>query len=225
MLNKHIPMNRPLPHRIFSKRNYLFRGLERVILLSRGKFGDIYDNFAPRIYNYIYFRTTDPQLAEDLTSQVFLKALENREVFKRTGAPMINWLYAIAHNLVIDAYRRSRDNLGLEDVAVFGSGSPTPAEECEYHFEKDVLRNAVERLTPDQKQVLILKFIDGMTTEEVGVQIGKRVGTVRALQMRALRSLNKLLEENNVTDSFDDSREAAPVKEESVTLKSCGDYS
>lgn len=158
-------------------------------------FAQLYDECVERIYRYIYFRVAEEQSAEDLTSQVFYKAWENLDRCKLTGAPFIAWLYTIARNTVIDHYRTRKHTVALEEVVSLASDGPAPEDEVELQLKTDVLRQALDALTPDQRRVIVLKFISGMSTEEIAAHLGKRAGAVRALQMRALQALAGLMQE------------------------------
>ena len=187
-------MNPPITEKILTKRRIRRGRLELVKAIDQEQFAAFYDNFAERIYHYIYFRMVDEQKAEDLTSQVFLKAWEKKDYYKRTGAPFITWLYKIARNTVIDEYRTRKQTVSLEDGIRLESNQPTPAEECELHFESEILHTAMQSLTQEQQQVVTLKYMDGLTTDEIAARLGKRTGTIRALQMRALRTLSRQME-------------------------------
>jgi RNA polymerase sigma-70 factor (ECF subfamily) len=156
-------------------------------------FTSMYENYHEKIFRYIYFRLMDEQIARDLTSHVFLKAWENKEHFKPALGPFITWLYKVAHNAIIDYYRTGQELVHLENQEI-PSKEPTPEEESELKFSKERLYAAINKLTYDQQHVLFLKYFDGMSTEEVASQLGKRKGTVRALQMRALKSLSRQME-------------------------------
>ncbi len=170
---------------------------------DQAAFAGLYDGYFERIYRYVYFRVADEQTAEDLTSQVFLKAWENIGRYKPSGAPLLAWLYTIARNAVIDHYRTRKETVALDEVIGLASQASAPDEQAELHIEADYLREALTTLTEDQQQVLVLKFISGMTTEEIARQLGKRAGAVRALQMRALQALSKTMEEEEKTyDKF-----------------------
>jgi RNA polymerase sigma-70 factor (ECF subfamily) len=157
-------------------------------------FGYLYDGFIERIYRYVFFRVTDEQTAEDLTSQVFTKAWEKLDHYKPSGAPFIAWLYTIARNIVIDYYRTRKETVDLDEAVSIASDGPPPEDQVELHFEIEGLREALEQLTEDQQQVVVLKFISGLSTEEIAQQLGKRAGAIRALQMRALQSLARLMQ-------------------------------
>jgi len=138
-------------------------------------FGRIYDGYVERIYRFVFFRVDDQQTAEDLTSQVFLKAWSNLDRFEFTRTPYIAWLYTIAHNTVIDHYRTRKVTTALEDVQL---SQPDDAEAVENQIDLTVemktIRAAMQSLTDDQQQVLHLRFIEGMSNTEIAQQLGKR---------------------------------------------------
>jgi RNA polymerase sigma-70 factor (TIGR02952 family) len=175
------------------------RQSELVIQAKAGDaeaFGHLYETYLDRIYRYIYFRVTDEQTAEDLISQVFTKAWENLDRYQPSGRPFIAWLYTIAHNTVIDHYRTRKDTVAIENTISLASDAPSPHEQVELHFEADNLRAALQTLTPEQQQVVVLKFISGMSTDEIAGQLRKSAGAIRALQMRALQALAKQMEKD-----------------------------
>lgn len=179
--------------------NEMDRQSELVLLAKAGDaeaFGHLYEAYLDRIYRYIYFRVTDEQTAEDLISQVFTKAWENLDRYQPSGRPFIAWLYTIAHNTVIDHYRTRKDTVAIENTLSLASDAPGPDEQVELHFETDNLRGALLTLTPEQQQVVVLKFIAGMTTDEIAAQLHKSAGAIRALQMRALQALAKQMEKD-----------------------------
>ena len=163
-------------------------------------FGRIYDGYVERIYRFVFFRVDDQQTAEDITSQVFLKAWSNLDRFEFTRTPYIAWLYTIAHNTVIDHYRTRKVTTALEDVQL---SQPDDAEAVENQIdltvEMQTIKAAMQSLTEDQQQVLHLRFIEGMSNTEIAQQLGKREGAIRALQMRGLQALAKQLAEKMVT--------------------------
>lgn len=174
------------------------RQMELVLLAKGGDadaFGQLYEAYLDKIYRYIYFRVTDEQIAEDLISQVFTKAWENLSRYQPSGRPFIAWLYTIAHNTVIDHYRTRKDTVPIENTLSLASDAPSPHEQVELHFETDNLRTALQTLTPEQQQVVVLKFISGMSTDEIAGQLRKSAGAIRALQMRALQALAKQMQD------------------------------
>src|SRR4030095_5049817 len=156
-------------------------------------FAQLYDAYIARVYRYIYFRVTDDAAAEDLTSQVFLKAWESLDRYEMGSSPFVAWLYTIARNLVIDYYRTKKESVPLEDVHTL-THNETPVEEVESRFDLQAMRDALQFLTDEQQQVLILKFIAGLPNENIARIMNKREGAVRALQMRALQTMAKYME-------------------------------
>jgi len=161
-------------------------------------FARIYDAYVERVYRYIYFRVTDDAAAEDLTSQVFLKAWESLDRYQIGSSPYIAWLYTIARNLVIDHYRTNKETVNLEDAVHLTADGPSPDDEVQGRFELQAMRDALQFLTDEQQQVLILRFIAGLPTENVAEIMEKREGAIRALQMRALQTLSKYMQEKEV---------------------------
>ncbi len=156
-------------------------------------FGSLYERSLDRVYRYIYFRVTDDATAEDLTSKVFLKAWENLPRYKAGKAPFIAWLYTIARNTVIDYYRTKRQTSALDEIASLPGNDPLPDERYEAVFAAQSLRQSLQQLTELQREVVTMKLIDGLDTEEIAARLRKSSGAIRALQMRALQALGRIL--------------------------------
>jgi RNA polymerase sigma-70 factor (ECF subfamily) len=162
-------------------------------------FGQLYDAYMERIYRFVYFRVEDQQTAEDITSQVFLKAWSNLDRFSFNRTPYLAWLYTIAHNAVIDHYRTRKVTAALDDVQLSQQDHAEVVEnEIDLTAEMKTIKHALQTLTDDQQKVLTLKFIEGMSNTEIARHLGKREGAIRALQMRGLQALAKQLEEKMV---------------------------
>jgi len=169
-------------------------------LVHRSQTGDadafacLYDAYMERIYRYIYYRVADESLAEDITSQVFLKAWERLDTYHSGSSAFIAWLYRIAHNAVIDEYRTRKVVIRLDDTRPTEIHHEDKVDEkVDLQFESEQLRKALQELTEEQQQVLILKFISGLSTQEIARYLGKQQGAIRALQMRALQGLARAL--------------------------------
>ncbi len=158
-------------------------------------FGRLYEKSLDRVYRYIYFRVTDDETAEDLTSKVFLKAWEGLPRFKAGKSPFIAWLYTIAHNAVIDYYRTKRQTAPLDEIASLPASDPLPDEQYDSLSAARALRQSLQLLTGLQRDVVTMKLIDGMTTEQIAARLHRSCGAVRALQMRGLQALAKILQE------------------------------
>jgi len=157
---------------------------------DRDAFASLYDTYRDAIHRYIFFRMADPELAEDLTSVVFLRAWENLNTFRIGQSPFAGWLYRIAHNAVIDHYRTRKPVVSLEEAA------PSLLSDADEVDKKLDLQNlsqglieGLKVLTVTQQAVLILRFIFGFTTPEIARSLNKQQGAVRALQMRGLKRL------------------------------------
>ena len=173
---------------------------DEAMLVERAKAGDpeafaeIYERCQPPIYRYIFFRVGDEHAAEDLTAEVFLRAVENIHRFSYRGQPLLAWLYAIARNLVVDHHREKirPGTLPLDD------GLPThatsPEESTQRQMTRQELAAAIGELTEEQRMVILLKFVEGLDNEAVASLIGKPVGAVKSLQHRALAALRRILE-------------------------------
>lgn len=157
-------------------------------------FAALYDHYLDKIYRFMAYRVADDATAEDLTSEVFLRAWDNLDGYKPGGPPFGAWLFRIARNLAIDHARTRKDATPLEAVAdMLPDADPGPAEQAACQLEAQRLRRALNQLTDLQRDVLSLKFIQGMETREVARVLGKRPGAVRALQMRGLQALAEVL--------------------------------
>ena len=158
-------------------------------------FGELYDRFVERVYRYMYYRTGSRPEAEDLTEQVFLKAWEAIGRYRWQGRPFLAWLYRLAHNAHIDHVRTRKPTTSLNnDERPLELASSAAAVELARALDAELLAHALAQLTPDQQQVIVMKFIDGVDNEQIAQSMGKREGAVRALQMRALMSLRRVLE-------------------------------
>ena len=167
--------------------------LELISLSQQGDteaFARLYACYVERITRYVYFRVTDHQLAEDITSRIFIKMLEKLKTYQAGQSPVIAWLYRMAHNAVIDHYRMKRTFISLEDANQAEVRHEDGIDEkLDLQVKSQQLRAALQVLTEEQQRVLILRFIDGLSTREIARQLGKRQGAVRGLQMRALQKL------------------------------------
>jgi RNA polymerase sigma-70 factor (ECF subfamily) len=178
--------------------------LEEARFVDQAKSGDpeafarLYDAYVERVSRYIYFRVSEEIDTEDLVSQVFLKAWENLDRYKMGSSPFIAWLYTIARNLVIDHYRTKKDVLPLEEAIALPSEMEMPDEEAQTRFDLQAMRDALQFLTSDQQQALILKYIAGLPNDSIAKIMNKQEGTVRGLQMRGLQTLAKYMKEKEL---------------------------
>jgi RNA polymerase sigma-70 factor (ECF subfamily) len=151
------------------------------------------------IYRYVFSRVQDASVAEDLTAEVFVKALESLPAYEFKGSPIQAWLYRIAHARTVDYWRRQqrRQEIELEDTVP--ADGPLPPEVLDLEAQWVTAMNLVAQLTDDQQDVLILRFVGDLSLSEVARTLGKTTGAVKALQHRALASLARLQEEQGAS--------------------------
>jgi RNA polymerase sigma-70 factor, ECF subfamily len=173
---------------------------ERVLLERAGRYdeaalGELYDCYAPRIYAYVYRRVGSATLAEDLTGDVFVRVIQAIRSKRLWRTSFRGWLYRIAHNVVVDHYRRQPQavSVALDDVQLAAGGDSLP-DLAQDALDRAWLRGAVRRLTPQQQAVLALRFGEGLTAREAALVLHKTTGAAEALQRRALAALRRLLE-------------------------------
>lgn len=196
----------------------VFRGSERVktsaeiqrdemvdIFVKRAQngdadaFGKIYDMFADQIYRYVYFKASEDDV-EDIVETVFLKAWEKIHQYKTGKKSFSSWIFRIAHNLVVDSYRARKDKETVEltpDVAEYRR-EHNPIRVTEDKIHSDALKDALSAIKPRYRQVLILKFINELSNQEISGVLKKSEGSLRILQFRALRALKAEFERNGI---------------------------
>lgn len=166
--------------------------LERAKAYDPAALTELYDCYAPRLYAYLYRRVSDAALAEDLTGELWLRVLRAIQNEKAWRDSFIAWLYRIAHNLVVDHYRRRpMPSLSLDEALVALDDDLAASVEDALAGER--LRAAIGCLTLEQQEVLALRFGEGLKASEAAQVMGKTTGAVEALQRRALAALRRIL--------------------------------
>ena len=166
--------------------------VERARNGDAAAFGALYDRYQPEIVRYLTNRVRDAEAAEDLAQQVFLKAWQAIPRYQQRGAPFKAWLYRMAHNQMVDHFRSRRVTTDLEGVEL-----PEEPEAEARVLQQELygrLRHALERLSEDHQQVLVLRFLMEKSAREIGEIMGRKEVTVRGLQLRALRALRSEIE-------------------------------
>ena len=164
-------------------------------------FGLIYDRYVDTVFRFIYFRVGNRPLAEDLTSDTFLRALKRISSFTWQGRDLGAWLVTIARNLVADHFKSGRYRLEVTTGDVLDAdredrgpeGSPESA--VVDHITNVALLTAVKQLNPEQQECIVLRFLQGFSVAETAQAMGKNEGAIKALQYRAVRALARLLPE------------------------------
>lgn len=158
-------------------------------------FGELYERYFSRIYNYAYNHTGDAALAEDVTAQTFKQALENFHRYEWRGVPFGAWLYRIASNTVVGYHRKSRPSIAFEDALETPVETPTP-EEAFISGERNVeITAAVRKLPEAQQQAIILRFAQNFSYQEIADTINRSEGAVKQLIHRGLVTLRSTLKE------------------------------
>jgi RNA polymerase sigma-70 factor, ECF subfamily len=177
--------------------------LARAVTGDGEAFGQLYEQYVGRIYNYVYYRTGSVFDAEDLTERVFMRALKHIRNYKMRGLPFSAWLYRIAHNLVANWHR---DNSRRKDVALDEGYIPSqPSTHPEFELmrleEQDNLLRVIRQLSPDRQQVLILKFVDHLSNAEIGQVMGRTEGAVKSLYHRTLLAIRDEYQDFSIEQS------------------------
>lgn len=167
--------------------------VERAVHRDTEAFGELYDRHVVRVYRHIYYLVGNPAEAEDLTAQTFLQAWEAIERYQIRGAPFVSWLLRIAHNLAVSHLRSKREKAQLHDGIVDDGVRRDPEAVAERRADEERVRQAILRLRDEQRQVIILRFVEDLEYREVAEIIGKSVAAIRVIQHRALNALRRQL--------------------------------
>jgi RNA polymerase sigma-70 factor (ECF subfamily) len=166
----------------------------RAAQADRAAFAALYRRYLDRVYGYCFYLLGDHHDAEDATERTFLAALAAIDGFREQGATFRAWLFRIAHNQLANALRgRGRTGTTPLDAVPEPSGGEDPAHAADRADEARRVRRALAELPEERRQVLVLRFVDGLTAREIGAVLGRSEGAVRVLQHRALRDLERLL--------------------------------
>jgi RNA polymerase sigma-70 factor (ECF subfamily) len=161
-------------------------------------FGVLYERYVDRIYNYVFFRVGNASDAEDLTSKVFFKALKSIGSYKHMGLPFSAWLYRIAHNLVANYHRdrlRARE-ISIENLVLPDTGKhPAPEQKMQQNQENEFLLRLINDLSPQKKELVLLKFVQNLTNQEISYIFGKTEGAIKSLYHRTLLELRDRVKE------------------------------
>jgi len=160
-------------------------------------FGQVYDRYVGQIYRYLYYRVGTHALAEDLTSETFLRALKRIDSFTYTGKDIGAWFTTIARNLVTDHVKSSRFRLEVSTADMLDADHGDDGIESQVldRLQNAALLDAVRRLRPDQQECIVLRFLQGLSVAETAEVMGRSSGAVKQLQLRAVRALADLLPE------------------------------
>lgn len=177
---------------------------ERLIALvelaragDKEAFGLLYDHYQASVYRFLYYRTRSQTLAEDLTSETFFRALRSMNSFRWQGKDFGAWLMTIARNLTMDHFKAGRTRLELttEDMTPHDDTTEGPEDAVIAGLTNEVLLNALTELPVEQRECLIMRFLQGLSIAETAQALARSDGAVKQLQLRGVRNLAKLLPE------------------------------
>lgn len=174
------------------------RMLALVELAQQGDgeaFGQLYDAYSDTVYRYIYYRVSNKPLAEDLTSETFLRALRRISTFTWQGRDFGAWLVTIARNLVADHFKSSRYRLEVPTGEMLDSDETesSPEDSVLAYLSNKALLDAVRQLNSQQQECVTLRFLHGLSVAETAKIMGKNDGAIKTLQYRAIRTLARML--------------------------------
>ncbi len=170
--------------------------LQRAQRGDKQAFGELYERYAPRVFRYLYAHLDNRLDAEDLTEDVFLRVWKSLGSYQEQGVPFLAFLFRVAHNALIDHYRRGgkgETETSIEEMRIHETDAG-PAETVMANLEHQQLRAKLMELREDYRTVLALRYLSGLTPEETARVMGRSAGAVRVLQYRALAALRSMLE-------------------------------
>ena len=161
-------------------------------------FGQLYDHYNASVYRFLYYRVGSVPLAEDLMSETFFRALRSMSSFRWQGKDFGAWLMTIARNLVADHFKAGRTRLEMttEDMAAHDSSAEGPEDSVLAELANEVLLKALRELPREQQECLIMRFLQGMSIAETAAVLDRSDGAVKQLQLRAVRTLAKVVPES-----------------------------
>ena len=158
-------------------------------------FGLLYDHYQGSVYRFLFYRTRSSTLAEDLTSETFFRALRNMQNFRWQGKDFGAWLMTIARNLATDHFKagRTRLEMATEDMGLHDAPTEGPEHAVLASLTNELLLKALTGLPEEQKDCLVMRFLQGMSIAETAGVLGRSEGAVKQLQLRGVRNLAKLM--------------------------------
>jgi len=173
-------------------------------IIKRAKAGDLasigrlYETHQPAVFRYLYYRVGDRQTAEDLTSEVFLHMVRSLAGYKDRGISFRAWLFKIAWNLAVDYFRKTSASPQLELSENLPTNEAEPGAAAERRLTVEVLRWALSKLSAEQRDVVVLRFVADLPIAEVARALNRSEDAVKGLQRRGLMALRAILEDSEV---------------------------
>jgi len=172
-----------------------------LVELARGgdaeAFGQLYDHYHVSVYRFLYYRVGSVTLAEDLTSETFFRALRSMSSFRWQGKDFGAWLMTIARNLTTDHFKAGRTRLEqtTEDMGTLDTTTEGPENAVLSLLTNEALLEALSQLPTEQRECLVMRFLQGLSIAETADVLGRSAGAVKQLQLRGVRNLAKILPE------------------------------
>lgn len=156
--------------------------------------GELYDGHHEQIFRYVWSRVRHKEVAEDLTGEIFTRMVKHLPSYQPQQAPFRAWLYQIARNLIVDHYRRSSDQTAvpLQRVDLI-TNKPNPDSVIERQLSLEKVQDALERIDAEQRDVILMRFVLGLSLKEVADTLDKSIGAVKSIQHRGLKTLRATL--------------------------------
>jgi RNA polymerase sigma-70 factor (ECF subfamily) len=161
---------------------------------DREAFGKLYDNFLDAVYRFVYFRVGTREVAEDITETAFVSIFENIGGYNERGLPFEAWVYRITRNKIIDYYRSKKKTISLAESADVSDDKQNPERETERQLTKEYIMDCIRVLPESYQEIIILKYIEDKTNEEISELLDKPLAHVRVLQSRAVQKLRTIVD-------------------------------
>ena len=170
--------------------------IDKLVIMAQGgdteAFARIYDELVKPIYRYIFYRAEE-SIAEDLTEETFLKVWQNLKKYKKGKHPFSSWVFRIAHNLVVDNYRKDKGTQEIDETMADPEENADPSKQINVKLTQVRLRKVIRRLPDNYQEVITLKYINELDNKEIAETTGKSEAAVRIIQFRALSKLRSML--------------------------------
>ena len=178
-----------------AERDRLIALVELARAGDKDAFGLLYDHYQSSVYRFLYYRTRSQVLAEDLTSETFFRALRSMNNFRWQGKDFGAWLMTIARNLTTDHFKAGRTRLEMttEDMTPHDDATEGPESAVLAGLTNEALLKALTELPTEQRECLIMRFLQGLSIAETAEILGRSSGAVKQLQLRGVRNLAKLI--------------------------------
>jgi RNA polymerase sigma-70 factor (ECF subfamily) len=171
--------------------------LQSARRLESSALAQIYDHYSQGIYRYAMHRLGDPDLAEECVSETFSRFLQALHKGRGPEENLQAYLFTLAHNWIVDQYRSHSFQLA-ELTEEHQDSQAGPEETARVNHRHRYLRSALAKLTPDQQQVIVLKYLEGLQNEEIAGMMKKPVGAVKSLQHRGLAALQRIIQDEEL---------------------------